>query len=286
MITTATLEIAAELETKVYGAVDPALAYTVSGLAFTDTPAEVLSGSLSRTAGETVSGGPYAISQGSLTANSNYTISFTGNSLRITSAAPTIKVSDASGLYTGSPFAATVTMTGVGGTAASSLEGVAPTLAYYIGSGTSGTKIGSAPPSASGTYTVVASFAGSADYSAVQSTAPVTFTIGHATPTIALSASVNSPVYGQSVTFVATVAADATPAGTVTFLDGGTPLGTVALNGSGQATLVVTTLSVGAHSITASFGGDANLLGVQSTATSESVTQAGDTDRSGTQTGL
>ena len=70
------------------------------------------------------------------------------------------------------------------------------------------------------------------------------------------------------------MAADATPAGTVTFLDGGTPLGTVALNGSGQATLVVTTLSVGAHSITASFGGDANLLGVQSTATSESVTQA------------
>ena len=60
----------------------------------------------------------------------------------------------------------------------------------------------------------------------------------------------------------------------VTFLDGGTPLGTVALNGSGQATLVVTALSVGAHSITASFVGDANLLGVQSKATSESVTQA------------
>ncbi len=65
------------------------------------------------------------------------------------------------------------------------------------------------------------------------------------------------------------MAAGATPAGTVTFLDSGTPLGTVALNGSGQATLVVTTLSVGAHSITA------NLLGVQSKATSESVTKAG-----------
>ena len=85
----------------------------------------------------------------------------------------------------------------------------------------------------------------------------------------------SSAVYGQSVTFVATVAAGAPPAGTVTFLDSGTPLGTAALNGSGQATLVVTTLSVGAHSITASFGGTANSLGVQSNATSESVTKAG-----------
>ena len=75
-VTPATLEIAAEPETEVYGAADPALAYTVGGLAFTDTPAEVLSGTLSRAAGETVSGGPYAISRGSLTANSNYSITF------------------------------------------------------------------------------------------------------------------------------------------------------------------------------------------------------------------
>ena len=108
-----------------------------------------------------------------------------------------MKVSDASSPYTGSTFAATVTMTSVGGTAASSVEGVAPTQAYYIGSGTSGPKMGSTPPTAFGTYTVVASFAGSTDYSAVQS-APVTFTIGQAIPTIALTASVNSAIYGQS----------------------------------------------------------------------------------------
>ncbi len=85
-ITPATLKIAAETQTKVYGAADPTLAYTVSGLAFSDTAASVLAGSLSRAPGETVSGGPYAISQGSLTANSNYVISFTASTLAITPA--------------------------------------------------------------------------------------------------------------------------------------------------------------------------------------------------------
>ena len=52
-----------------------------------------------------------------------------------------------------------------------------PTLTYYDGSGTSGTDLGATPPSAPGTYTVVASFPGSADYTATQSS-PLTFTIG------------------------------------------------------------------------------------------------------------
>ncbi len=243
-ITPATLDIAAEPETKVYGAADPALAYTVSGLAFTDTPAEVLSGSLSRAAGETVSGGPYAINRGSLAANSNYIISFTGNSLSITPAAPTIKVSDASGPYTGSPFAATVTITGCEwyGCLEPGRCRSDPGLLHRIGH--LRYKDGFHASERLRDIYGRRQLRRHADYSAVQS-APVAFTIGQATPTIALSASVNSPVYGQSVTFVASVAGGVTPAGTVTFLDGGTPLGTAALNGSGQATLVVTTLSVG-----------------------------------------
>ena len=46
---------------------------------------------------------------------------------------------------------------------AHSLEGVSPSLTYYAGGTASGTPL-VGPPSASGTYTVVASFAGSADY--------------------------------------------------------------------------------------------------------------------------
>ena len=81
-ITPRTLTVNANHQTKVYGAADPSLSYVVSGLQFTDTEATVLSGSLSRAAGEAV--GNYPISQGSLTANGNYIIAFTGNSLDIT----------------------------------------------------------------------------------------------------------------------------------------------------------------------------------------------------------
>ena len=86
------------------------------------------------------------------------------------------------GTYNGSAFAATVTVTGVSGVPGSSLEGVSPTLLYYAGSDTSGTGSASAPVDV-GTYTVVASFAGSTDYSAAQSQ-PVTFTIAQAPLTI------------------------------------------------------------------------------------------------------
>ena len=72
--------------------------------------------------------------------------------------------------------------------------------------------------------------------------------------------SANPSVFGQSVTFTATVTANApgsgTPTGTVTFMDGSTTLGTGTLNGSGVATFSTSGLSVGSHSITAVYGGD------------------------------
>src|SRR5204862_3649080 len=60
-VTVATLTVKADPQSKVYGAADPALTYKVSGLQFSDTEPSVLTGSLSRTDGETVAGSPYAI---------------------------------------------------------------------------------------------------------------------------------------------------------------------------------------------------------------------------------
>ena len=57
------------------------------------------------------------IGQGTLTANSNYMIQFTGSTLTVTPATPAVTVSDPGGTYTGVPIAATATVTGVGGTA-------------------------------------------------------------------------------------------------------------------------------------------------------------------------
>src|SRR5262249_20886146 len=123
-------------------------------------------------------------------------------------------------------------------------------------------------------YTVVANFPGSADYAA-NSSAPVNFTIGRATATVALNTSNGSTVFGQPVNFVATVNAAGIPRATVTFFDGTSPLGTVTLDGSGRATLTVSTLSTGSHSISASYSGDADRIGGMSEPATESVARAG-----------
>jgi hypothetical protein len=64
-----------------------------------------------------------------------------------------------------------------------------------------------------------------------------------------------------------------TPTGTVTFKDG-TALGTSTLNGSGTATFITTSLSVGSHSITAVYGGDTLDVGSTSLAVSETINPA------------
>jgi hypothetical protein len=110
-------------------------------------------------------------------------------------ATPTVSVSDASGLYNQNPFAATPTVAGVNGIAATSLEGVTPTLTYYSGSTASGTPLAGAP-TLPGTYTVKASFAGSADYTSASAT--TTFTIQ--TPTTSITGpTVGVP--GQPLTY-------------------------------------------------------------------------------------
>jgi hypothetical protein len=82
-----------------------------------------------------------------------------------------------------------------------------------------------------------------------------------------LSSSANPSVFGQSVTFTATVTGTGAT-GTVTFKDGGTTLGTGSLSG-GTATFASSALTVGAHTITAVYGGDASFA----TSTSPGVTQ-------------
>ena len=98
-ITPATLTVTADAKSKVYGQADPALTYQATGFQFTDTAATVLSGGLSRAAGEHVAGGPYAIGQGSLAADSDYRIAFTGNQLTITPAPLTVTADAKSKVY-------------------------------------------------------------------------------------------------------------------------------------------------------------------------------------------
>ena len=76
-ITPKALTIKAEAKSKVYGEADPTLTYTKEGL----LEGDAITGALARVAGEDV--GEYAITQGTLSAGDNYTITFTGAKLTI-----------------------------------------------------------------------------------------------------------------------------------------------------------------------------------------------------------
>jgi len=87
----------------------------------------------------------------------------------------------------------------------------------------------------------------------------LTVTTTSVSTTTTVQSNLNPSLYGQSVTFTATVAStgSGTPTGTVTFLDGATVLGTGNLSG-GVATFPTSLLSVGSHSITAIYGGSSS----------------------------
>jgi hypothetical protein len=129
-----------------------------------------------------------------------------------------------------------------------------------------------------GSNSITASYAGdSKDASSVSQAVTVVIAQSNAGTTTSLSASATQLTQGQSVTFTATVARQSgnkAPTGTVTFLDGTTSLGTGQLNARGIATFSATSLGVGTHSISASYGGDSKDAGSTSTAVSVTVTAA------------
>ena len=167
IITARPIAVTADAKSKVFGTTDPPLTYMVTSGSLVS--GDSFSGNLSRASGENA--GTYAILQGSLTAGTNYMLTFAGANLTITQA--------------------------------------------------------------SSSTTIVAS--------------------------------PNPSQLGQSVTFTATVVDSSagsagTPTGTATFKDGATTIGSGILNGSGQAMLTVSSLTVGPHLITAVYGGDLNFI--------------------------
>ena len=96
-ITARPITVTAVAKSKVYGDADPALTFTNSSLgAGVD-----VNGALTRASGESVDGGPYAITQGTVTNanNPNYTITYVGANLSITRASITIAADNKSKQY-------------------------------------------------------------------------------------------------------------------------------------------------------------------------------------------
>jgi hypothetical protein len=201
----APLTVTADHQSKVYGAPLPPLTAGYSGFVNGAAAANLTTApALSTTATAASPVGDYPITA-SEAVDPDYSISYVAGKLTVTPAMPIVSVADAGGAYNGRPFAATATVTSASGAAGSSLEGVTPTLTYYAGGSAAGTPLAGAP-TAAGVYTVVASFAGSTDYTSASSS--TTFTITDA-PLTAGSLSVSGGIESMTSTTISATFSDA-----------------------------------------------------------------------------
>jgi probable HAF family extracellular repeat protein len=119
-----------------------------------------------------------------------------------------------------------------------------------------------------GTYTLTVTATNGVSPDAAQ-----TFTLTIKERTVsntALRSSLNPSTVGQSVTFTATVSGQS-PVGTVTFTDGGTPIGNpVGLSGV-NASVTTSALTGGSHAIVATYSGDPNNQGSVSSLLAQTV---------------
>jgi hypothetical protein len=173
-------------------------------------------------------------------------------------------------------FTATVTSDASGGTPAGSVtfkDGGA-TLATVALAG--GVATYATAALAGGSHTITADYGGDAKHDSASGS--LTQDVGVGASTTALVSLANPSVFGEPVTLRATVSGTgATPTGTVTFSEGGTSIGSAAVNGAGQASITISTLSRATHSIVATYGGDASFGTSASAALSQQVTRAATT---------
>src|SRR5438132_11980403 len=99
------------------------------------------------------------------------------------------------------------------------------------------------------------------DFSLSDLGTPQTLIVAKADSSVGIFQSPTSPVFGQQVTFTATVSAKAPgagqPGGSVTFTIDGTGVATKTLT-AGTASFSTSSLSVGSHKLVVSYGGDGN----------------------------
>jgi sugar lactone lactonase YvrE len=132
---------------------------------------------------------------------------------------------------------------------------------------------------ATGSHSITAVYGGDSQNGAATSPA-LSQSVKQATTTV-LTSSANPAVAAASVTLTATVTGPngsaTVPGGVVTFSDGATTIGQGTLNTSGVATLAISTLVGGQHTITASYSGDSSDTASVSVALIETMGKAATT---------
>ncbi|MCW2857659.1 MAG: hypothetical protein JWR52_3274 [Marmoricola sp.] len=115
-----------------------------------------------------------------------------------------------------------------------------------------------------GDHTITAKYLSGDENFITSTSAPLTQTVNKASTTTSLVSNAPNSVFGQPVTFTASVSVVApgagSPSGTIVFTDGATVIGTQPVNSSTgeQASITVSNLTVAQHAITATYSGDGN----------------------------
>lgn len=122
-----------------------------------------------------------------------------------------------------------------------------------------------------GTYTMKVNFTPTDTITYKSATGFVVLLVNKAFPGVSVSSSANPILVKNATTLTATVSsAVSMPTGTITFLDGTTPIGTSPLAG-GVATLTTSSLPTGLHSIAAAYSGDHNFMATSSSMLTQHV---------------
>ena len=132
-----------------------------------------------------------------------------------------------------------------------------------VGTGTIRTASISTSTLSVGNHTnITATYNGDANNAAATS-APTSVTVNRATTSVAMTSSVTTPKYGQTVTLVSTVT-PGVATGSITFYDGTSALGLGNIT-NGIVSFATSALSIATHSITAVYSGDVNYASSTST---------------------
>jgi hypothetical protein len=160
------------------------------------------------------------------------------------------------------------------GTVHFTVDGQGPTdLTLAGGTATLNLPNGLAP----GPHTITATYDGTSTF-AGSVAVPFTVDVPAYGTTVTLTASASSANPGQPVTFTATVRPSGSgvppvDGGSVTFLDGGRPLGSAIINPANRTAVLTTALSPGPHTITAVYSGDPAFAASKSSAVPVAVAQ-------------
>lgn len=134
--------------------------------------------------------------------------------------------------------------------------------------------------SAPGSYPITAALAGGSAGNYSLSATPAAVTVGQAPSVTTLTLTPANASLGATVSIALHVASSTagTPAGVVKLTDGGAAVGSTTLSGSGDALVALSSLGLGAHTLTAVYAGDADFLGSSSQPAVETIGAAANPD--------